>query len=297
MLNDFFINNLQGNGGPSVFGRRLFDEFVRTGLTFSSKSENRLSIISGEYLNGAKNVLRLDGLYFDRNHPENIKIFDSYEEFDHIVFQGKFCKDQYEAFTEIKKKNTVILNGVPDAFFKKCDKLIPKEKPRVIASASWRRHKRLEEIIKAFKLKKLRDIELWVLGGEYFKEQVPENIKLIKTVNPSSLPSIYQSCDAMIHLAWLDWCPNTVVEALASGLPILCSHNGGTKDIVQDNGVVIELEDDYIIGQELDLYSPPEVDVEIIADGVFKLLEMPTTPNREDLKISNVALKYKTIFS
>lgn len=296
-MNDFFINNLHGAGGPSIFSRRLFDEFTKNGISYNERSKNRLSIISGEPIVGSRNVLRLDGLYFQKDHPENLKIFDCYKQFEHVVFQGEFCRNQYESFTGIKKSNTVICNGVPESFFKRGYDLIPKDRPRVVASASWRRHKRLEEIVGAFKSKKLKDVELWVLGGQSFKGQTTPNIKLIQTVSPEELPVIYQSCDAMIHIAWLDWCPNSVVEGLASGLPVLCSSNGGTKEIVKDDGIVMQIEEDYNIGEELDLYQPPNVDSEIIADSVLQIINMNKSIDRCDLKIANVAKKYKKALS
>lgn len=295
-MNDFFINNLHGGGGPSIFARRLFDEFVKSGAIYNENSLNRLSIIFGESIPNCRNALRLDGLYFKKDHAENLKIFDCYKKFDHIIFQGEFCKDQYESFTGIKKSSTIIRNGVPESFFKRSYDLVAKDRPRIIASASWRRHKRLEEIIKAFTSKKLRDIELWVLGGQSFKGEITPNIKLIESINPERLPPIYQSCDAMIHLAWLDWCPNSVVEGLASGLPVLCSSNGGTRELVKNDGIIIELEDKYEIGAEVDLYQPPSIDTEIIINGVFDVLNISKPTNRQDLKISNVAVKYKTFF-
>ena len=76
---------------------------------------------------------------------------------------------------------------------------------------------------------------------------------------------------------------------------MLCSHNGGTKELVKDDGIIIELEEDYKIGTRLDLYSPPKVDIEIIVKGIQDIIEMPLVTNRDDLKISNVALKYKQL--
>ena len=114
--------------------------------------------------------------------------------------------------------------------------------------------------------------------------------------NPESLPRILQSATAMIHLAWLDWCPNSVVEGLASGLPVLCSHNGGTKELVKDSGIILQLEEDYQIGTKLDLYSPPKVDHEIIVEGVEKIIEMPKITDRSDLNIKNTAAQYREVF-
>ena len=101
--------------------------------------------------------------------------------------------------------------------------------------------------------------------------------------------------DAMIHLAWLDWCPNTVVEGLSCGAPVLCSHNGGTKELVKDNGVVVQLEEDYEIGARVPLYNPPKVDTSIIVDGILEVLEKPTIFDRLDLDIKTVAKNYEKI--
>jgi glycosyltransferase involved in cell wall biosynthesis len=100
----------------------------------------------------------------------------------------------------------------------------------------------------------------------------------------------------MVHLAWLDWCPNTVVEGLASGLPVLCSHNGGTKELVKDDGIILELEEDYVIGTELDLYTPPPISLDPLIKGILQILYMPKIKRRNDLKINDIALQYNTLF-
>jgi len=296
MSNNFFISNLhRGSGGPWIFCKRLKNELVSQGIGYSKDAYNRMSIISGAPEEGKFNILRLDGLYFYKCR-QNKNIFKSRELYDHIIYQGDFCKQQYEAFTGTIKDSTIIRNGVPDSFFNQETNLITCKNPVVVASAHWRRHKRLNEIIEAFSSPKLKNVELWVLNGKGFKGKVTDNVKLMSNYKPSKLPQILQSATAMIHLAWLDWCPNSVIEGLASGLPVLCSHNGGTKELVKDDGIIIELEEDYKIGTRLDLYSPPKVDIEIIVKGIQDIIEMPSVTNRDDLKISNVASKYKQLF-
>jgi len=296
MSNSFYITNkAEPKEGPWVFAHRLYKELLSMGLSFDQESINRISIIQGVPKEGKHNILRLDGLYFQKGR-KNEGIFKAYENYDHIVFQGNFCKLQYEAFTGIEKPHSIIRNGVDDSFFQKEKDLIKTNKPVVVACAKWRRQKRLEEIIQAFCSEKLQGIELWVMNAKGFKAKTTENIKLLSYTPSSALPKILQSATAMIHLSWLDWCPNSVVEGLASGLPVLCSHNGGTKELVKDDGIVIQLEEDYKIGSTLNLYNPPEVDTGIIVDGILKLIEMPKIKTREDLKIRNVALKYKKLF-
>jgi len=293
---DFFINNARrGAGGPQIFARRLINELEAQGLTHHADSKNRMTLIKGTAEDGKFNILRLDNLYY-HNCRANNKIFEAYKAYDHIIFQADFARIQYEKFTGVAKPNSVIHNGVPDPFFNKQNNLLKKTKPALIASGNWRRHKRLEEIVEAFALPKLKNIELWVLNGKGFKGKITDNVKLMPKYPPNDLASIYQSADAMIHLCWLDCCPNSVVEGLASGLPVLCSHNGGTHELVKNDGVIIQLEEDYTPGTYTNIYNPPVVDTDIIANGVLQVLEMPKIKTREDLKISNVALKYKKLF-
>ena len=275
-MNNFFINNYSNTDGPSIFANRLKIELENQNYNFDIESKNRINITTGSYREDFFNILRLDGLYLDSGNTLgdsdqlNEPIFKCYSEFDHIVFQSEFSKKVYESFTGIKKPNTIIYNGVEDRFFENTDSI---EKPEgfekvVIASSKWRRHKRIEECIEAFKNEKLKDVALVILGG--YKSVDSKNIFSLPMVHPQDLPKYYKMADAMIHLCWLDSCPNSVVESLASGLPVICSHNGGTSELVKGDGIVIQLEEDYDYGKKVDLYNPPKVCIETIVSAVEK---------------------------
>lgn len=302
-MNNFFINHYDDwRDGPNIFANRLKIELENQNNNFDLNSSNRIAITTGEYKKDCFNMLRLDGLYLDsKNYLGdsdllNKPIFKCYEEFDHIIFQSEYAKKVYEAFTGTKKANTVIYNGVDDIFFKNEEAI---EKPEgfekvVIASSKWRRHKRIEETIEAFKDKRLKDVALVILGG--YKNIDMPNIFSLPMISPYELPKYYKMADAMIHLCWLDCCPNSVIEGLASGLPVICSHNGGTQELVKGDGIVIQLEDDYNYGDKVDLYNPPKVCIETIVSAIEKCLNIGPTKDRKDLHISNVAKKYSNLF-
>ena len=104
--------------------------------------------------------------------------------------------------------------------------------------------------------------------------------------------SLYKSSKYLLHLAWLDHCPNTVVEAISQGCPVICTDSGGTADLVGTNGIVIpesraynfELTD-YDNPYELDLDYLRSVDWtrEIVVDNSY-------------LDIGDVAKKYERVF-
>ena len=309
----FYINNCSPTGGPGIFGGRLKKQFEKNGHTFidpyvSGKTPDKsISIIQGERIEGCPfNALRLDGLYFDSENPNNDQmnsgIFKSIDETDYIIYQSEFSKEMYHAFYR-DRPFAVIPNGIDQEDFfsnvkpiKQGHPVFSKYEKICVASASWRRHKRLEETLEAFKDPRLKNVLLIALGGfNYIKDKskIPDNVILTPLLKPNDTASVYCMADAMIHLAWLDWCPNTVVEALSCGVPVLCSHNGGTKELVKDNGVIIQLEEDYEIGTKVPLYNPPKVDTNTIVEGGLEVMEKSTIFERPDLDIKHVAEQYE----
>lgn len=308
---DFYLNNINDVGGPNIFATRLRDELVSKGHNFLTHNPgtpfNNISVITGQYIQGSNNILRLDNLYFDSENPDcdrlNSPIFRCYQDYDKIIFQSNFSKKMYEAFTGVEKENAVIYNGVPSSFNPEAIPAYADSRAKgyekvCITSASWRRHKRLEEVVEAFKSPKLKDTCLLVLGGKDYNTdmKIPENVFMCPKYPHWALPSLYAAADAMLFISWLDCCPNAVVEALACGVPVMCSHNGGTPELVGDNGLVLQLEEDYEFGTKVPLYSPKKVDNEAIIEGILDVLEIPKGFDRPDLSITHTAEQYEKHF-
>lgn len=284
-----------------------------SGNSISPYPDYNLSIIEGNIHPQSLNVLRLDGMYFDSalgvegNRQKNQPIFDAAIEHDVIVFQSHHSKKLCTSFgIRVDEpgfpSSTVIYNGVDMSIFNPdITNIDICTKPTFVACASWRRHKRLEEIIAAFSHSKLANANLLVVGAydqrtpNPYVTKIPSNVKFLGEVsNRMALAEIYKKATGMIHLCWLDSCPNSVVEAIACGLPVLCSSNGGTKELVGKNGIVIHLEEPYEYGTMVDLYNPPMVDIEPIVQGILNLEDFYTPP-RPDLDIRVAAHAYRNI--
>ena len=76
-----------------------------------------------------------------------------------------------------------------------------------------------------------------------------------------SLLSLYKLSSTFIHLAYLDHCPNVVVDAQAAGCKVICSSSGGTKEVISNGVVIIENEWDYT---PIPLYKPPKMNFDNI---------------------------------
>jgi len=80
------------------------------------------------------------------------------------------------------------------------------------------------------------DQVLWVaLGEDAPAEQIGRlHIRFVKyQENPEAVARYYQAADIYVHAALVDTFPNTVLEALASGLPVVATDVGGIPEQIR----------------------------------------------------------------
>lgn len=298
----FYINSTKNNNGPSIFGSRLKNALIGANWRWNPVFPSICYIFAIGFLRPlGKNILRVDGLYFDRANKLgdaeklNRPIFKNYMKADAVIFQSEFDRTLFGVFMrEPRCPHFVICNGVPGGFSPQGKQIDYGFKKSILCSASWREHKRLNCIIEGFLEYGNPDVGLIIIGDNV-KEQIEHpNIKYTGKIPVQDLADYLRGGDAFIHLAWLDHCPNTVVEALACGLPVLCSHNGGTKEIVRSNGIIIRCEEDYDFSK-VDLYNPPICDKRIVAEGIEQILNWNKALETSYLRIENVAKGYMQV--
>ena len=125
-------------------------------------------------------------------------------------------------------------------------------------AASWRPHKRLNENVRYFLEHSGKNDGLMIAGNVNSLDIYRHNrIHYLGNLNQKQLYSLYKKSRYFLHLAWLDHCPNVVVDARASGCQIICSSAGGTKEIAGSNAIVIQ-EDEWDF-KPVKLYSPPKM--------------------------------------
>ena len=146
-------------------------------------------------------------------------------------------------------------------------------------ASSWRPHKRLEENIRYFLEHQGRNDCMIVAGNVSPDNRLP-NVFYAGTLFYEELLSLYKRSTYFVHLAWLDHCPNVVVDARAAGCQIICSSAGGTKEIAGPDAIIIEEDEwDY---RPTKLYNPPLMDFTRKLKNSFDV----------DYDMSKVAKKY-----
>jgi len=168
---------------------------------------------------------------------------------------------------------------------------LPKN-PGLVASAEWRPTKRAKSICKGFLASNIPH-QLYMIGKPPPNAIQHDRITWLGQVKPGRGIGIMKSCSHAIHLGKFDPCPNSVVEEICCGLPVLHTANGGTPEIVRENGVRL-LEDerwDY-----RPIHGVNNIDPAVTARGLEQLVVMDRTDPHDDLNINNVAQIYYDFF-
>ncbi len=129
--------------------------------------------------------------------------------------------------------------------------------------------KGLEYLINAFSLlsRELKNIKLLIVGEgsllNILRERVKENAinqKVIFTGKRYDIPDILSAIDIFVMPSLAEGLPNSLLEAMAMGKPIIATTAGGIPEVIKDgiNGILI----------------PPR-DVDSLATAMKKLLEDP----------------------
>lgn len=312
--------NTNNNVGPMIFLRRLKESIDRQGIARTTHWYNPWHDI-GLYAVRSRNIfgrpfaLRLDGIYFDQletlgpNHELNKPIFAAIGAARGLVFNADHCRRLVEAFYPGKlPANTVINNGVDLRQFRDQnrkqvvrDRLnIPDDAFVLVISAHWRKWKRLDDHIAAFEkvLSEAPDTHLIVLGKNAESVKGAKNIHHVGEIAPENLADCYRAGDAYLLLSYLEASANTMVEAIASELPVVIANSGGGHELVEkcQAGIVVGCDPGYEYGKLVRLYDPPSVDPEKVARAIRTIRQdLPAFRKKTDrshIDINDVARRY-----
>ena len=134
----------------------------------------------------------------------------------------------------------------------------------VVYSGRITPEKGVKELIKAFiQLKDYPNIKLLIIGGSFFgntkgtdtfisslqeeSKGISDSIVFTGFIPYEQIPSYLAMCDvAVIPSLWEDPFPTTVLEAMASGLPIIATNSGGITEACKDCAIIINKDNDIV---------------------------------------------------
>jgi len=269
--------NQHSFSGPNKFTTQLFNYLTDhhgARLVYSPRSSDVEFCLIQQVTHKVKPmVLRLDGIWFNSDqdyNQQNKPIKTTYDNADAVIFQSNFNKKLTECWFGKHNNSYVIHNAADEDFinselinnaYKKLNWPWDTDAEVWCCASLWRPHKRLQENIRYFLEFAPDNAVLGIAGKGVTINDVSfsanPRIHFFGELNYQQLLCLYKRSSTFIHLAYLDHCPNVVVDAQAAGCKIICSSTGGTKEIISNGTVVIEDDWDF---SPIPLYKPPRLD-------------------------------------
>ncbi len=253
----FYGGARSGNlGGPLVKVKRLQEFFPqdrwRYNLVYALSNAPYLPAIALGWLANRKvpvvlnqNGVFYPGWYAGNWQAQNRLMSSAYHSADYVFWQSEFCRRCADRFLGVRDGPGEILFNAIDV-----DRFSPavQRPPRpftFLVTGKIGRHLgyRLESTIGGLAAARRSglDARLVIAGwveDRFATEAMVERHGVTGCVvfsgayRQEEAPEVYRSADAYVMTKYLDPCPNTVLEAMACGLPVLYSASGGVPELV-----------------------------------------------------------------
>ena len=170
-----------------------------------------------------------------------------------------------------QEKVTAILNGCDRSIFHPADRAAARRElgysggELILYTGTLLKTKGLAELLEAFAaLAQSRPAaRLALIGSGIYKETlehiacrkgIRDRILMLGTVDSAAVSRWMQAADVFCLPSYSEGCPNVIIEALASGLPVVGTDVGGIPELVRDgsNGVLVPVRDVASLHQALD---------------------------------------------
>lgn len=312
----FIEYDTKNQSGKGKFLGRLTRQWDKTGVAWSENPKGcnvRLAITRFRTKSSLPTVIRIDGSHHDTNEKlvrysdlskkeiykkmrwKNRMTAGNIRKSWAVIWQSDFCRAVGERVFEVKgKRGYVIFNGADPADYGQRTK-----NKNIVMSARWkdRPHKRLHEMVKICGryIESHPEVRATVLGDVWGNRASYPGVEYLGHCDEEKMKNIFMNSAVMLNLAYFDWCPNAVVEALVSGLPVICSAGTGVAEIVGRSGVVLKL-DDPVKWTVKRAQVPPVFDENPVYAALDKVLYgQEDFAKPEHLYIETIAEKYYAV--
>lgn len=202
---------------------------------------------------------------FDFNFEATRNELIEYEISDYIVVPSNFVKKTFLEKGINPEKIFVNPYGVNLADFKRVE--IKKDKFRIIFVGLASIQKGFHYLIEAMELLKNNNIELWHVGNISNEiknfDYIKPNIRYLGSKPQNELFKYYNNCDIFVLPSIQDGFGMVILQAMACGLPVICSTNTGIENVLTKNGeegFIIPIRDpNAIVERVLELYNDKEL--------------------------------------
>ncbi len=267
--NNFLFHECSLNN-QSVFMRLFWEQFIlpndlkkrKINIIFTAKNTNIL-------LTPCKTIISIRNMeplcYKSYKNHWKLNIFSwlrgqltrfSIKKADRIIAVSKSTKNYLEyIFPEIANKVDIVYNGNPVMNGLLKNNIDNIKKYFLLSTSKFVAYANQYNLIKgyAFLFQKNRDLPpLWLAGGihdpTYFRKikklimekDLTGKVKILGLVSHEHLIELYSSALAFLYPSTLEACPQTLIEAMACGVPIATSNIGPMPEICENAAIYFD---------------------------------------------------------
>lgn len=283
-------------GGPLVKVKRLSEHFPNHRLGYSlvyllsnapymPKAALRLLKSRGIPIVLNQNGVFYPGWYAGDWRTPNRVMAEAFHAADWVFYQSEFCRRAAEKFLGSRHgPGEILYNAVDTSHFRPLPRTAAPRPFTFLITGKIGDHLayRLESTIAGLAKARGQGLEARLVisgsvasGARRAAEELANRLAVADSISftgryrQEEAPAIYSAADAYVMTKYNDPCPNTVLEALACGLPVLYSNSGGVPELVgPDAGIGLDC------GEE-DWDRPHVPSAEAIAAGMHRIAAAP----------------------
>jgi glycosyltransferase involved in cell wall biosynthesis len=212
---------------------------------------------------GAKLVWNQNGVAYPASRPDwkrrNRPMAKMLHLADHVFYQSGFCRMSADEFLgERAGSSEVLYNCVDTGAFTPAESDPDPDHLVILLGGTQYQYYRFETAVRALAVlcRQMPEARLLVAGalswaadaeaqahGLAQELSVSDRVTFLGSYTQQEAPGVFRQAHILLHTKYNDPCPGMVVEALASGLPVVYSRSGGVPELVgPDAGIGVPAE-------------------------------------------------------
>lgn len=214
-----------------------------------------------------------------KRHPEHFRwwelpfwrffLFTSATRSGHLIAVSEATRQDLLKFYGLPADRiTVIPHGVDDRFFS-LSRSPEEAQPYLLCVSTLHPHKNIERLVRVFARFRERrpDFRLVLAGmkgfrGEAIRSLIKElrlscHVELTGWIPEKRLHDLYRRASAFVYPSTFEGFGMPVLEAMAAGIPLACSHIEPLRSLAQDAAITFDPQDDGAMLEALQLVTTP----------------------------------------
>lgn len=239
------------------------DQFNILYLVSSAQPPFALEMVRWAKKQGVKFVWNQDGVAYpawtsrEASRTGNRNMGSLIQQADHVIYQSEFCRQSADRFLRsVSVPQTILCNCVDTDLFFPSQPELPAPPWILLTAGTHQQAERIVSVLQTVAILKERKRPVllilvgrldWPLADQEVKEtisklRIKERVDFRPAYSQADAPALFRQAHIFLHSKYKDPCPTVVIEALASGLPVIGSNSGGMPELVgEEGGILIDV--------------------------------------------------------